>query len=97
MSSANILLGTSGWSYTEWEGVFYKKGEKRKLREYSRVFETAEIDSSFYRFPSKGMVMGWLRYSPSNFVFSAKMPKLITHEKKTRVESRRWSRFAGVL
>ncbi len=82
MSNDNILLGTSGWSYTEWEGIFYKKGEKRKLREYSRVFETAEIDSSFYRVPSKGMVMGWLRYSPSNFVFSAKMPKLITHEKR---------------
>jgi uncharacterized protein YecE (DUF72 family) len=82
VNDSNILLGTSGWSYTEWEGVFYKKGEKRKLREYSRVFETAEIDSSFYRVPSKGVVMGWLRYSPSDFVFSAKMPKLITHEKK---------------
>jgi uncharacterized protein YecE (DUF72 family) len=62
--------------------VFYQKGEKRKLRAYSRVFRTVEIDSTFYRYPSKGMVMGWLRYSPSNFVFAAKLPKLITHDKK---------------
>jgi uncharacterized protein YecE (DUF72 family) len=76
-----ILLGTSGWSYKEWEGSFYEKGEKRKLHSYSRVFNTAEIDSTFYRVPSKGTVMGWLRYSPSDFVFTAKIPKTITHEK----------------
>jgi uncharacterized protein YecE (DUF72 family) len=82
MSEKNVFLGTSGWSYKEWEGSFYEKGEKRKLRAYSRVFKTAEIDSSFYRIPSKGTVMGWLRYSPSDFVFTAKIPKVITHDKR---------------
>jgi len=82
MGEKNILLGTSGWSYKEWEGNFYRKNEKRKLRAYSAVFKTAEIDSSFYRIPSKGTAMGWLRYSPSDFVFTAKMPKSITHEKQ---------------
>ena len=82
MSGQNILLGTSGWSYKEWEEIFYQKGEKRKLRAYSQVFKTAEIDSTFYRYPSKGTVMGWLKYSPSEFVFTAKLPKLITHDKK---------------
>ncbi len=82
MTEAKILLGTSGWSYKEWEGKFYERGEKRKLRAYATVFKTAEIDSSFYRNPSAGTVMGWSRYSPSDFVFSAKMPKLITHDKK---------------
>jgi uncharacterized protein YecE (DUF72 family) len=82
VSEENIFLGTSGWSYREWEGHFYRKGEKRKLRAYSRVFKTVEIDSTFYRYPSKGMVMGWLRYSPSDFVFAAKLPKVITHDKK---------------
>ena len=82
MTDADILLGTSGWSYAEWEGNFYRKGEKRKLRAYSSVFKTVEIDSTFYRVPSKGTVLGWLRYSPSDFVFSAKIPKTITHDKK---------------
>jgi uncharacterized protein YecE (DUF72 family) len=82
VSKANILLGTSGWSYKEWEGAFYQKGEKRKLRAYSNVFKTAEIDSTFYRNPSKGTVIGWLKYSPQNFTFTAKLPKPITHDKK---------------
>jgi len=82
VSKENILLGTSGWSYREWEGGFYRKSEKRKLRAYSRVFNTVEIDSTFYRYPSKGMVMGWLRYSPPDFVFAAKLPKVITHDKE---------------
>ena len=78
MGKENIFLGTSGWSYREWEGIFYRKGEKRKLRAYSRVFRTVEIDSTFYRYPSKGMVMGWLRYSPSDFVFAAnERPELL--------------------
>jgi uncharacterized protein YecE (DUF72 family) len=78
----NIRLGTSGWSYKEWIGPFYKKKEKSMLSAYSKVFKTVEINSTFYRYPSKGMAMGWLKYSPTDFIFVAKLPKLITHEKK---------------
>ena len=78
----NVFLGTSGWSYNEWIGPFYHKGEKSMLRAYGRVLKTAEINTSFYRYPTNKMVMGWARYSPSEFVFSAKLPRLITHEKK---------------
>jgi uncharacterized protein YecE (DUF72 family) len=82
LSKQNIFLGCCGWSYKEWEGNFYpKKAKESKLRAYSRVFKTAEIDSTFYRNPSKETVMGWLKYSPSDFVFSAKLPKTITHDK----------------
>jgi uncharacterized protein YecE (DUF72 family) len=87
LSNENIFLGTSGWSYNEWEGPFYQKGEKRKLRAYSRIFKIAEIDSTFYRNPTKGTVIGWLKYSPSDFVFTAKMPKLITHDKRLGLKS----------
>ncbi len=78
---ANILLGTSGWSYKEWVGPFYHRKDKSKLKAYSKVFKTAEIDSTFYAYPSKGTVMGWAKYSPEEFVYTAKLPKLITHEK----------------
>jgi uncharacterized protein YecE (DUF72 family) len=78
----NVILGTSGWSYREWIGPFYGKGTKSMLGAYGRVFKTVEINSTFYRYPTDKMVMGWVRYSPSNFVFTAKLPKLITHEKK---------------
>jgi len=78
----SILLGTSGWSYKEWIGPLYMKEDKSFLRAYTKVFKTVEIDSTFYRYPSKGTVMGWTRYSPEGFVYTAKLPKLITHEKK---------------
>jgi len=77
-----VFLGTSGWSYRDWIGPFYSKEDKSMLKAYLRVFRTVEIDSTFYRFPSKGTVMGWTKYSPEGFVYAAKLPKLITHEKK---------------
>lgn len=78
----NVFLGTSGWSYKEWVGPFYSEEDKSMLRAYTKVFKTVEIDSTFYRYPSKGMVMGWTKYSPEGFVFTAKLPQLITHRKK---------------
>jgi uncharacterized protein YecE (DUF72 family) len=81
-----VLLGTSGWSYNEWVGPFYTKMDKSKLRAYTKVFKTVEIDSTFYRYPTKGTVMGWTKYSPEGFVYTAKLPRLITHDKKLNLE-----------
>jgi uncharacterized protein YecE (DUF72 family) len=77
-----VLLGTSGWSYRDWVGPFYTEKDKSLLRAYSKVFRTVEIDSTFYRYPTKGTVMGWGKYSPEGFMYTAKLPKLITHTKK---------------
>jgi uncharacterized protein YecE (DUF72 family) len=81
-SHNNIFLGTCGWSYKDWIGPFYTKKDKSMLRAYTKILKTVEIDSTFYRYPSKGTVMGWAKYSPDGFVYCAKLPKLITHEKK---------------
>lgn len=77
------LLGTSGWSYQEWVGVFYPTSSESKLKHYTRVFSTAEIDSTFYAFPQPGTVLGWDRYSPRGFIFNAKIPQTVTHENLT--------------
>nr|MDO8098626.1 DUF72 domain-containing protein [Candidatus Njordarchaeota archaeon] len=77
----DIVLGTSGWSYEEWVEPFYRFKNVSKLRFYNRVFRTAEIDSTFYRYPTEGTVFGWLRYTDPGFVYTAKLPKQITHEK----------------
>ncbi|MFQ6075486.1 MAG: DUF72 domain-containing protein [Candidatus Bathyarchaeia archaeon] len=82
-----ICLGTSGWSYKEWVGPFYER-EERKFSFYTRFFKTSEINSTFYRYPTRSMVFGWLRSSPSDFTFAAKLPRLITHKKKLRMEER---------
>jgi uncharacterized protein YecE (DUF72 family) len=86
-ATSRILLGTSGWSYKEWVGPFYSQEDKSFLKAYTKTFSTVEIDSTFYRYPSKGTVMGWARYSPEGFVFTAKLPKLITHKKKLGIVS----------
>ncbi|MDG6913658.1 MAG: DUF72 domain-containing protein [Nitrososphaerota archaeon] len=76
------LVGTSGWSYNEWNGAFYPNTSVNKLSYYSKLYDTVEVDSTFYAFPSKGMVLGWARYTPENFVFSVKLPRQLTHDKK---------------
>jgi len=77
-----LLIGTSGWSYKEWEKIFYPDSKTPKLSYYSKIFETAEIDSTFYANPTRGMVFGWAKNTPKTFQFSVKLPQLITHKKK---------------
>ena len=80
MKMEQVLLGTSGWSYAEWVGVFYPSSAESKLKHYTRVFPTGEIDSTFYAMPQPGVVQGWERYTPKEFLFTAKLPKTITHD-----------------
>jgi len=81
-----VLLGTSGWSYDEWVGPFYRSKQESKLRYYSTVFGVAEIDSTFYAYPSRGLVWGWLRSTRPGFTFTAKIPQTITHDKKLDIK-----------
>ncbi|MCI0557981.1 MAG: DUF72 domain-containing protein [Nitrososphaera sp.] len=76
------LFGTSGWSYQEWVGAFYPNNRIAKLPFYSRIFDTVEVDSSFYRAPSKSMISGWAKATGPEFKFSLKLPKTITHNKR---------------
>jgi uncharacterized protein YecE (DUF72 family) len=78
---ARLRFGCSGWDYQEWIGPFYRNATESKLRAYSRVFDTAEINSTFYRAPSPGMVQGWGRFTPEDFVFAAKVPQTVTHDR----------------
>jgi uncharacterized protein YecE (DUF72 family) len=84
-SQDNVILGTSGWSYEEWVGPFYVE-RKKMFSEYARVFKTSEINSTFYVYPNPGMIYGLTRGSPKDFIFAAKLPKLITHTKKLVLE-----------
>jgi uncharacterized protein YecE (DUF72 family) len=81
-----FYIGTSGWSYSSWKDIFYpeKLEQKWYLPYYTQVFNYVEIDTSFYQIPSKNMVRLWNGRTPPNFKFSAKFPRVITHEKKFR-------------
>lgn len=78
---ARLRFGCSGWDYQEWIGPFYRNASESKLAAYAKVFDTAEINSTFYRAPSPGMVHGWARYTPDDFVFAAKVPQTVTHDR----------------
>jgi len=78
-----ILLGTSSFTASGWEGSFYPKGMKSAnyLSYYAKQFRTVEIDSTFYGTPSAKTVESWYEKTPPDFVFAAKVPQVITHDK----------------
>jgi uncharacterized protein YecE (DUF72 family) len=80
---AEIHLGTSAFTAAGWEGSFYPAGMKpaEYLSHYARHFHTVEVDSTFYRIPSLSTVRGWYAKTPAGFIFAAKIPHTITHEK----------------
>lgn len=88
--SGAIRVGTSGWSYKEWVGIFYPS-EDRMFSFYTKVFNTTEINSTFYSYPTAALVRGWQRSAPAGFKFTAKVPREITHKRKLEasVENRR--------
>jgi len=86
---SHILIGTSGWGYDEWIGSFYPKGLRKQdfLAYYSQIFYTTEINTTFYNIPPINIVKNWVKKTPPNFKFSAKLPKSITHEAKLELNS----------
>ncbi len=75
-------IGTMGFSYKSWLGPFYPAGmpAKNRLSHYSTLFDTVEIDSSFYGAPRPEVIVRWYQTTPENFTFCLKTPKAITHE-----------------
>jgi uncharacterized protein YecE (DUF72 family) len=78
-----VRVGTCGWSYKEWSGVFYPEelSAGEYLSYYAERYPVVEVDSTFYRSPSRKMVEGWRERTPAGFGFSLKVPQAITHEK----------------
>ena len=81
-----FYIGCSGWGYTAWKGPFYPSDIKNSkwLEFYSKVFDYVEIDSSFYNIPNIFMVKQWLKKTQEDFRFTAKFPKVITHDKRLK-------------
>jgi uncharacterized protein YecE (DUF72 family) len=81
---SELRIGCSGWNYAHWRELIYPKGlpPKRWLQHYSTLFDTVEINNTFYRLPQVGAVRGWVDGSPRKFVFAVKMSRYITHIKR---------------
>jgi uncharacterized protein YecE (DUF72 family) len=81
-----IRIGTSGWTYRHWEGRFYPQGlpSKKWLEFYCHYFNTVELNSPFYRIPSRKVFESWSKRTLEGFLFAVKASRLITHKKRLR-------------
>jgi uncharacterized protein YecE (DUF72 family) len=82
-SQPGVLLGTSAFTANGWAGAFYPPGMKPHgfLSYYATQFKTVEIDSTYYGTPSASTVTNWYERTPPDFIFAAKVPQIVTHEK----------------
>ncbi|MEO0586940.1 MAG: DUF72 domain-containing protein, partial [Planctomycetota bacterium] len=78
-------VGTIGFSYEDWRGVFYPKGldPKRRLAWYAQRFGAIELDTTFYATPAAGTVQAWAEAVPAGFRFAVKASREITHDPGT--------------
>lgn len=83
---SQIHVGTSGWSYAHWKGPFYPQDLQagQELDYYAQMFSSVEINSSFYRLPERATVQHWAYCTPTDFIFSVKASRYITHMKKLK-------------
>src|ERR687894_935952 len=98
----DLYLGTSGWSYADWEGTLYPPGTTPagRLAEYVKHFTTVEVDSTFYGTPKRSTVERWREVAPRGFLFAAKFPQELTHERNlvnSRSEAERFVRTMQAL
>jgi len=84
--AGSIHIGTSGWHYKHWLGVFYPEElpAKDMLKFYSRHFNTVEINNSFYHLPGIATFEQWRLTTPKEFLFAVKGSRFITHMKKLK-------------
>ncbi|MCK5314970.1 MAG: DUF72 domain-containing protein [Anaerolineales bacterium] len=92
-------LGTMGFSYKDWERVFYPErlSSRNYLRHYSRYFNAVEIDSTFYGTPRLETVRQWAGITPHDFQICVKTPRRITHESMLKDSVEEMREFVRVV
>jgi uncharacterized protein YecE (DUF72 family) len=77
-------VGCSGWQYADWRGAFYPDGlpQRRWLEHYAGVFDTVEVNSTFYRLPNVEATRGWVQQTPDDFEMTIKVSRYATHIKR---------------
>ena len=90
-----IMIGTSGFSYKEWRGLFYPESlsPKKYLAYYAEHFSTTEINNTFYRLPTPKLTEGWYAEAPGDFLFTLKLSQKITHIKRLKGASEEMEYF----
>jgi uncharacterized protein YecE (DUF72 family) len=81
-----IHVGTSGYGYKEWKGIFYpeKISPKDMLHFYGERLGTVEINYTFHHMPTERIIAPWAEQVPDDFTFAFKAPQVITHVKRLK-------------
>jgi uncharacterized protein YecE (DUF72 family) len=81
-----VHVGCSGWNYKDWRGLVYPKGlpPSRWLEHYATLFDTVEVNSTFYRLARPDAVARWVEQTPEGFVFALKASRYLTHVKRLK-------------
>ncbi|CAG0986062.1 hypothetical protein GEOBC_02098 [Geobacteraceae bacterium] len=81
-----IHIGTSGYAYKEWKGIFYpeKISPKEMLHFYGERLNAVEINYTFHHMPTERIITPWAEQVPDDFTFAFKAPQVMTHLKKLR-------------
>jgi uncharacterized protein YecE (DUF72 family) len=98
MGSAGALrVGCSGWQYKHWRGSFYPMDlpVSRWFEHYASVFDTVELNNSFYRLPEAKTFERWGREAPRQFLFAVKGSRFLTHMKKLKDPEAALARLFG--
>ena len=79
-----VRIGCSGWNYRDWRERVYPKGlpTNRWLEHYATLFDTVEVNSTFYRLASREATARWVEQTPTRFDFSLKASRYLTHIKR---------------
>ncbi len=90
-----VRIGCSGWNYGHWRERVYPKGmgPSRWLEHYATLFDTVEVNSTFYRLASAKAVARWVEQTPPHFDFSLKASRYLTHVKRLTDLERGVQRF----
>jgi uncharacterized protein YecE (DUF72 family) len=93
----NVYIGCSGFYNKDWRELFYPKGlaQKNWFNYYSSKFNSLELNTTFYRFPTQAMLQKFYDESPATFKFTVKAPRLITHYKQFKESKSLLSDFYG--
>jgi uncharacterized protein YecE (DUF72 family) len=85
-TSCDVRIGTSGWHYVHWRGVFYPEDlpKNKWLEHYAKEFDTVEINNTFYQLPKEETFKNWHKQAPKDFLFSVKANRYITHVKRLK-------------
>ncbi|HEV7613863.1 MAG TPA: DUF72 domain-containing protein [Steroidobacteraceae bacterium] len=86
MTAPRIRIGISGWRYAPWRGTFYPRGlpQRSELEYASKILTAIEINGSFYSLQTPASYALWYRQTPSDFVFSVKGARYLTHMKRLK-------------